>query len=133
MSGDKRQYTIQFVYTDNSQIFQTGAQLTEEEARRLEKSLSGFAEAGAIEQQSVYEPKTIYQDFDTALAEVIEALKWEIGDSQVSQCENCGVIWPDATLITPVPDLSEGVADGELMSGGACPSCGGLCFSRVTV
>lgn len=125
----KKQYSIEFVYAENGQIFQTGAMLTEDEKRDFERVLERYEAVGAIEQVMISEPKSVPQDFDAALDEVREALIHEVDDEDMSKCQNCDLVWADSILINPIPDLSMRVAPGEIMPSGECPACGAVCHT----
>ncbi len=122
----KKYYAIEFVYTDNGQMFGTGAFLDQDEKNKLTKILDAYAEAGAIEQQSITEPVTVSKDFDEALNEIMGALFSEVEKDGESECQNCGRIWPDS-LLAAVEDLSMRVAPGEPMPSGGCRACGAVC------
>lgn len=122
----KTYYVVEFIYEDNGQIFQTGADITEAEKKQMETVLNQYREAGAIKEPSVYEPIKANQDFQTVLSEIAEALEHEVNDDDRSQCQNCDRIWPDSVLITLIPDLEQRVRKGEVMPSGECPACGAL-------
>ena len=128
MTDPKKYYEIEFIYSDNGQLFNTGARMTEEEQLKMLRILEQFHNAGAIEQASVVQPSEIHQDYDAAVGEILDALKDEVTDGDdVSECQNCKREWPDSVLINPIPDLMERVAPGESMPSGECPGCGAVC------
>lgn len=130
MSSETKTYnTVEFVYTDNGQIFTSGAELTEEEVTLLGTILDRYSEAGAVDQASVRVPVKVEQDFDGVVNEIIEALKYEVGSEEKSQCQNCDRVWPDQILtpIEQVKNLHQRVSKGEPMPSGECPACGAFC------
>jgi hypothetical protein len=130
MADEAVQYNIEFIYTDNGQIFQTGAVMTSNEMETLDKILQAYADQGAIEQQSVTHPHAVTQSFDAALNEVMSALKNEVSDSdEVSVCQDCEREWPDV-MLAEVKDLTERVLPGEIMPSGECRACGTLCYTK---
>ena len=46
------------------------------------------------------------------------------------ECQNCGKAFPEAKLVTPIPDLEQRVMPGEPMPAGECPECGALCHEQ---
>jgi len=126
--SEKKPYIVDFVYTDNGQMFTTNALMTEDEHDDLYRVLGSYRDVGAIEQDAIYEPPVVTQDFDTVLAEIIDALKDEVTDGDdKSTCQGCGHVWPDVMLITPIEDLYQRVSPGEIMPSGECPACRALC------
>jgi hypothetical protein len=128
MADLKKYYEIEFIYTDNGQIFRTGARMTKDEQDKLLRVLEQFKNAGAIEQQSVTFPSEVEHEYDDVLDEILKALENEVTDGDdVSKCQNCQREWPDSVLINPIPDLMERIAPGEPMPSGECPGCGAVC------
>jgi hypothetical protein len=127
MTSEQKQYIIEFIFADSGQIFRTGASMTGDGKETMERLLDKYAEGGVVEHPYVAELKPVEQGFDAALDEIREAIDNDVHDDTRNKCQNCDREWPDSMLITPIPDLEQRAAPGEIMPSGECPACGAVC------
>jgi len=71
-------YAVEFIYTDNGQIFGSGALLTKRQVAQLKIKLRHYEVLGAIEQWAVYVPKPVEQSYSKLVAELKDALQFEV-------------------------------------------------------
>lgn len=86
--------------------------------------------------KALYHNEELFQHFDWLLKVwntnrdfEFPSLKENKPEENYSQCGNCGRLWEEKELITPIPNLFERLEPWETDPKGECPTCGCICYS----
>jgi hypothetical protein len=87
------------------------------------RGTSAPAEADVIHDDHLISPVDTVETVD----QIMDFVKKKSGGGESRVCQNCGRIWDEVLLVTPVTDIDQRVSPGEPMPSGECVACGALC------